>query len=169
MGMGEARLLDQPLEAVRLLQEAEAKARDAGYTALELVAQAEARHPLNRYRTGRAQRTPASLPTGWGMLALTTTYYAQACIGVGDVEAAENDAQRGRCMANVLLRGGRPDQTIEVLEHFPSNRMYPHVTGFVDGLRAQALSETGDRTGAHVAFERALTSARVRLSSGHSS
>ena len=258
VGMGEARLLDNPLEAVRLLQEAESTARDAGYGALEIVAQAEQCIPL--VATGRVEdirllaehvlakakakgwgdlpsvaivygwlgwlamcrgdprearelleRCIANLsPYDWGMLGLTTTHHAQACIGVGDFEAAENDARRGRELAthgrmppwwpslltaieatllaatgrideglarleeptagpeyylatcykaNVLLRGGRPDRTIEVLETFPANRMYPHVAGLVDGLRAQALLETGDRTGAHVALERALASA----------
>ena len=258
VGMGEARLLEDPLEAVRLLQEAESTARDAGYTALELVAQAErcipsiatgqvedtrllAEHVLARARAkGWAdlpsvaithgwlgwlalcrgeprearellERCMARLsPYDWGMLGLTTIYHAQACIGVGDVEAAQEDVRRGRELAargrmtpwwpsllagleatllastgrtdealarleeptagpeyylatcykaNVLLHGDRPDRTIEVLEGFPADRMYPHVAGLVEGLRAQALLETGDRTGAHVALERALASA----------
>jgi LuxR family maltose regulon positive regulatory protein len=157
------------------------------------------------------ERCAANLPASdWGMLALTTTYHAQACLAVGDVEAAENDARRADEMAahgrmppwwpsllaalqatllagtgridealarleqptdgpeyylaicykaNVLLRGDRPEKTIEVLENYPADRMYPHVASLVDALRAQALLETGDRTGAHDALERALVSA----------
>ena len=258
VGRGEARLLNDPLEAVRLLQEAESAARDAGYTALELAAQAEqcipatatgrvedirllAEHVLAKARAKGWGDLPSValtyawlgwlafcrgnprearellercianlLPHDWGMLALTTTYHAQACIAVGDVEAAENDVRRGRDMAahgrmppwwpslhaalestvlaaqgrmdealarveepfagpeyylatcyraNVLLRADCPDRTLEVLDTFPANRMYPHVAPLVDGLRAQALLETGDRTGAHIALERALASA----------
>lgn len=258
LGMGEARLLDDPLEAVRLLQEAEATAREAGYTALELTAQAEqcvpstatgrvddirllAEHVLAKAKAKGWEDQPtvaiaygwlgwlalcrgnprearellercmADLsPCDWGMLALATTHHAQACLSVGDVEAAENDTRRGREMAahgrmppwwpsllaaleanllattgridealarveeptagpdyylatcyvaDVLLRADRPDRTIEVLESFPADRMYPHVAGLVDALRAQALLETGDGRGAHAALERALASA----------
>jgi hypothetical protein len=41
VGIGEARLHGAPLEAVRILREAESTATEAGYTALELMAQAE--------------------------------------------------------------------------------------------------------------------------------
>ena len=41
LGIGEARLLDHPLEAFRLLQAARSAARDLGYTSLKLTAEAE--------------------------------------------------------------------------------------------------------------------------------
>jgi LuxR family maltose regulon positive regulatory protein len=61
--------------------------------------------------------------------------------------------------ANVLLRGGRPDATLAVLQDFPPDRMYAHVAGAVEALRAQALCELGDEDGAHAALERSLAGA----------
>jgi len=259
LGIGEARLLEHPAEAVRLLQEARSAATAAGYTALQLAAEAELCIPS--IATGRLEDTrqlaeavlaqaaakgwaelpsvaPAYgylgwlafwrghsrqarqllercmanlLPNDWGLLGLATTVHAQACISGGDVDAAENDghraeqlarhgrmppwwpslltalqasvlAARGRIdeavalviepttgpqyylatcyRANVLLRGGRPDATLAVLEDFPPDRMFPHVAGAVEALRAEALSEQGAKEAAHAALERALTEAQ---------
>jgi LuxR family transcriptional regulator, maltose regulon positive regulatory protein len=258
VGVGEARLLDDPLEAVRLLREAESTATEAGYTALELMAQAElcipsiatgaleemrllAEQVLSRARVRGWGDLPSTatadgylgwlalwkgdsrramellerciahlLPNDWGMLGLSTMAHAQAALSVGDVAAAEGDVRRaldlathgrmppwwpsvltaleakalvakGRIdeavavvdrpvvgpayymatchRANVLLSCGRPEKTLAVLATFPEDRMLPHTTGLVEALRAQALRETGDDTGAHAALERALASA----------
>jgi LuxR family maltose regulon positive regulatory protein len=58
--------------------------------------------------------------------------------------------------ANVLLMGGLPDATLAVLEDFPPDRMFPHVAGAVEALRAQSLSELCDLVTAHAKLERAL-------------
>ena len=55
VGMSEARLLDHPLEAVRLLREAQATADESGYVALGLMAQAEVCIPS--VATGRLDDT----------------------------------------------------------------------------------------------------------------
>jgi LuxR family maltose regulon positive regulatory protein len=258
LGIGEARLLDHPLEALRLLREARAAAMDLGYTALKLTAEAELCIPsvatghledtrqlaestlaqatakgwaelpsiapaygwlgwlaLWRGNPPRArellERCMANLlPNDWGMLGLATTTHAQACISSGDIDAAENDARRGRELAgqgrmppwwpslltaleatvliargrmgeacrlaekptagpqyhlatcyraNVLLRGGLPHAALVALQDFPPERMYAHVAGSVEALRAQALSELGETESAHTAMERALAAA----------
>ncbi|WP_141845355.1 LuxR C-terminal-related transcriptional regulator [Humibacillus xanthopallidus] len=255
VGMSEARLLDRPLEAVRLLRQAHLTANESGYTALGLMAQAETCIPS--IATGRLDDAQALardvlaqanakgwgdlpgiamasgylgwlalwkgeprraialldrceatlLPHDWAMLGLVTTVLAQACLSAGDVEGAERAAERGRELAThdrmppwwpslvlaldamvlmerghveearvmaqhpadgpefhlatcfrgcVLLRSGRPQETLDVLDTIPAERMFPHVSGVVDTLRAQALAEFGDRQLAHEALERAL-------------
>jgi LuxR family maltose regulon positive regulatory protein len=147
LGIGEARLLEDPLEALRLLRLARAAAIDHGYTALKLTAEAElcipsvaAGHLEDTRRLAEATLTQATargwaelpsvapaygwlgwlalwkghpdrarallercmgniLPNDWGMLGLATTTHAQACLSSGDIDAAEEDARRGRALA----------------------------------------------------------------------
>ncbi len=255
VGMSEARLLDHPLRAVRLLREAYTTASEAGYTALGLMARAEVCIPS--IATGRLDETrglaervlaeadakgwgdlPATamatgylgwlalwkgepgravalldrcgatlLPNDWGMLGLVTTVHAQACLSAGDLQGAGRAstlvrelashgrmppwwpslrtaldamvlAERGSldearelvehpatgpefhlatCFrAIVMLRAGRPQQALEVVGTLPARRMFPHVAGVVEAVRAQALATTGERSDAHQALERAL-------------
>ena len=255
VGMSEARLLDNPLEAVRLLRQARATADHAGYAALGLMARAESCIPsialghiletrqiaeqviaeanskgwgdlpgtataygylgwlaLWRGKPRRALRLLARcadnlLPNDWGMLGLVTTVHAQACLSAADLDGAERDCRQGRHLAEhgrmpewwpslltsldamvlaerghvdearllverpsdgpdfhlatcyraiVQLRADRPDRTLEILDTIPPDRMYPHVAGTVEALRAQGLAETGDGAAAQVALERAL-------------
>jgi LuxR family maltose regulon positive regulatory protein len=259
VGMSEARMLDRPLEAVRLLRQAHATATEAGYTALGLMAHAEICIPS--IATGRLDDAQALakdvlaeanakgwgdlpgiamasgylgwlalwkgeprraialldrceatlLPHDWAMLGLVTTVHAQACLSAGDTVGAERAAERGRELAAhdrmppwwpslvtaldammllergqidearvlaqspadgpefhlatcfracVLLRTGRPHETLDVLATIPADRMFPHVTGVVEAVRAQALAASGDREAAHEALERALDSSQ---------
>jgi LuxR family maltose regulon positive regulatory protein len=258
VGMSEARLLDHPLQAVRLLREAQSTASESGYAALGLMAQAEmcvpsiatgrlddtrvlAEHVLAeanakgwsdlpgtamawgylgwmalwRGEPGRAvallERCAANLlPNDWGMLGLVTTVQAQACLSAGDVEGAERASTRARELAahgrmppwwpslrtaldamvlaergafdearqlveqpaegpefhlatcfraSILLRAGLPKQALEVLVTVPADRMFPHIAGVVEAVRAQALMSTGERSQAHLSLERALGTA----------
>ena len=258
VGMSEARLLDHPLSAVRLLGEAYTTAREAGYAALGLMARAELCVPsiatgrlddsrvaaeevlaeadakgwsdlpstamatgylgwlaLWKGEPGRAvallDRCGATLlPNDWGMLGLVTTVHAQACLSAGDVQGAERANTRARELAahgrmppwwpslrtaldamvlaergdldearrlvehpaegpefhlatcfraSVMLRAGRPAQALEILDTVPSERLFPHITGVVEAVRAQALMNTGERSRAHAALELALGTA----------
>ncbi len=79
VGIGEARLLDAPLEAVRLLREAESTATEAGYTALELMAQAELCIPsiatgaVEEMRLLAEDILARAMARGWGDLPATAT------------------------------------------------------------------------------------------------
>ena len=61
--------------------------------------------------------------------------------------------------ACVLLRADDPAATIATIDGIPTDRLFPHVSGVVEALRAQALMATGDRAGAHAALERSLHTA----------
>ncbi len=61
--------------------------------------------------------------------------------------------------ASILLRAGRPQQALEVLGTVPADRLFPHIAGVVEAVRAQALMSTGERSQAHHSLERALDTA----------
>jgi LuxR family maltose regulon positive regulatory protein len=258
VGMSEARLLDHPLEAVRLLREAHATASESGYAALGLAARAEMCIPS--IATGHLDDTKSIaqgvlteaaakgwsdlpgtamahgylgwlalwqgeperavilfdrceatlLPNDWGMRGLVITVHAQASLSAGDIEGAQRSTARGRQLAAhgrmppwwpsllraldamvlakrgrveearalldqpaegpefhlatcfracVLLRAGDPVATLATIDSIPTDRLFPHVSGVVEALRAQALMVTGDRADAHAALERSLDTA----------
>lgn len=258
VGIGEARLQDDVPAALQLLRAAEATARQAGFTAVELAARAEQCIPaitegdLEGIRaeatrvldTARAQGwadlpslAPAHaflgwlslwkgdaararthldrtlsmlLPTDLGLRGLATTVHLQTCLAVGDLDGAEADARRGHELAglglmppwwqplvttleatvavargdlaraldlvrqpvagpehslatglraSVLLRAGRPLESLAVIDALRSDRMLAHVAPLVAAVRAQALLETGKPAEAHAALELALTHA----------
>jgi LuxR family transcriptional regulator, maltose regulon positive regulatory protein len=109
VGIGEARLLDAPLEAVRLLREAESTATEAGYTALELMAQAELCIPsiatgaVEEMRLLAEQVLSRARARGWGDLPSTATAYGY----LGWLALWKGDSRRAqelldRCTAHLL-------------------------------------------------------------------
>jgi LuxR family transcriptional regulator, maltose regulon positive regulatory protein len=109
VGIGEARLLDAPLEAVRLLREAESTATEAGYTALELMAQAELCIPsiatgaVEEMRLLAEDVLARAKARGWGELPATATAYGY----LGWLELWKGYPRRaqellGRCITNLL-------------------------------------------------------------------
>jgi len=115
-------------------------------------------------RRGRELARQGRMPPWWP--SLLTALEATVLVARGHIDDARRLAEEpiagpeyhlATCYrANVLLQGGRPDATLAALEYFPADRMYPHVAGAVEALRAQALSEVGDKKSAHAALERAL-------------
>jgi LuxR family maltose regulon positive regulatory protein len=109
LGIGEARLLEHPLEALRLLREARSAAMDLGYTALQLTAEAELCVPsvATGHLEETRQRAEATLTQasakGWAELPSLAPAYGW----LGWLALWRGNARRARellesCMVNLL-------------------------------------------------------------------
>lgn len=194
VGLGEARLLDSPAEAVRLLREAGTTAAEGGFAGLVLAARAErclpaiatgqlaearmlAEEVLGGTRPEGGEVLPSTanahgclgwlafwegdprrardllersaaqlLPHEWSVLGLVTTVHAQACLRLGDLDAAEDAHRRGRDLDRhgrmppwwpallaalegaVLLARDRVDAALAAVEEPGTGPSYPLTT-----------------------------------------
>ncbi len=109
LGIGEARLLEDPLEALRLLREARSAATDLGYTALKLTAEAELCVPS--VATGRLEETrqlaeatlTQATAKGWADLpSLAPAYGWLGWLALWRGHSRRARELLERCMANLL-------------------------------------------------------------------
>lgn len=94
---------------------------------------------------------------------------ATICLAQGDVDqaarrAAEPDPAPSYHLAmtmraDVLLRGGRPRDCLDIVTNIPPEWRFPHIVVLIEVLSAQALHELGHKDESHAALERALAAA----------
>ena len=136
VGMSEARLLDHPLEAVRLLREAHATASESGYTALGLIAQAEICIPS--IATGRLDDARA----------MAQDVLAEAnAKGWGDLPGT---AMAHGYLGWLALWQGEPERAVILLDRCAAT-LLPNdwgMLGLVTTVHAQACLSAGDVEGA---------------------
>ena len=167
----------EPRRAIALLERCEATLLPHDWAMLGLVTTVHAQACLSAgdiegaeraAERGRELAADDRMPPWWPSLAMALD--AMVLMERGQVDEARVMAQHpadgpefhlATCFRGcVLLRTGRPQETLDVLDTISADRMFPHVSGVVETLRAQARAESGDRQGAHEALERALDSSQ---------
>ncbi len=142
LGMSEARLLDDPLEAVRLLRLAGATADDAGFTALGLAARAEACIPsilggdLDETAEVATRVVADADAKGWVDLPGTATAYGY----LGWLALWRGDARRARKLLQRCIDDLLPNDW--------------GMLGLATAVHAQACLSAGDVDGAQLDGQR---------------